>query len=259
MNKNLLFGIYLLISFTLLATSRFSHSIWGAMVNLSGGILSIVKGISQIGSSFKENQHLRTEIKKLEAKIMEHALCPRSSFAEVSDFLIPCDVVGKDPVNWYSTIVIKGGRNHQIKPLMPVIAYKNGVPCLVGRIKKVGNLFSAVSLLTDPSFRVGIIFKESKFYGVLQGTGTKHCLVKYVAVDAILKEGEPVVTSGFGGMFPRNIYVGKVISWKKEKNGLFLKVKVAPMLDIRLLDHVFVVKYLPNPEIKNLLGPELPL
>ncbi len=54
--------------------------------------------------------------------------------------------------------------------------------------------------------------------------------------------GDPLVTSGLGGVYPRGIPVGVVTGVEVSLDGLFMQVAVRPHVDFAGLKNVFVVR-----------------
>jgi rod shape-determining protein MreC len=65
--------------------------------------------------------------------------------------------------------------------------------------------------------------------------------VKYVTRTADVQEGDRVITSGLGGIYPKGLLVGRVVSLEREGYGLFQKIEVTPQVDFDRLEEVMVV------------------
>lgn len=64
----------------------------------------------------------------------------------------------------------------------------------------------------------------------------------YVNRDAKIKPGEPVISSGLGGVFPKGILLGTVIGAQLNKQtGMYQDVDIKPAVDFRRLEEVLVV------------------
>ena len=64
-----------------------------------------------------------------------------------------------------------------------------------------------------------------------------------------VEEGERVVTSGMGGVFPKGILVGTIFKVEKKNYGLFHDLYVEPSVDFSTLENVYVIKKIPDQEI----------
>jgi rod shape-determining protein MreC len=67
------------------------------------------------------------------------------------------------------------------------------------------------------------------------------CEIKFVPIDAKLKVGDRVISSGLGGIFPKGRVVGTVVGVTKRKRELFQDVVVAPSVDLSRLEDVRVL------------------
>ena len=81
----------------------------------------------------------------------------------------------------------------------------------MGRITAAGNSSSRAMLITDPASNIPSRFLESRMQGMVQGTGDDTCIVKYISRNAETKEGDVVISSGIGGIFPKSIYIGDIV------------------------------------------------
>jgi rod shape-determining protein MreC len=128
---------------------------------------------------------------------------------------------------------------------MPVVAGSG----LIGRVVHVSKARATVMLITDPSSSVGVRFQSSGDVGVAKGSGPRDPLhVDLVDVDAKIGQGEPVVTSGLqGSVFPPAIPVGRVRSARVPPGALQQEITVDPVVDLRRLEFVKVLRWEPQP------------
>ena len=131
---------------------------------------------------------------------------------------------------------------------------------LVGQVFDVSLHTCTVKMITDPSVKVSCELVVSddglgKTYGIVSGTGAKtiaqaESVVLY-AVNPLhighLKSGfEPppytkIVTSGLGGIFPKGIPVGVLVSsTRSDSTKLEREGYVAPVVDFPALEEVFI-------------------
>ena len=131
---------------------------------------------------------------------------------------------------------------------------------LVGIVSDVSLHTCTVKMITDPSVKVSCELETGDpdlgtMYGIVSGTGTKtvsqtEAVVLY-AVNPLyighLKNGfEPpprtrIVTSGLGGIFPKGILVGSLVSSpRSDSTRLEQEGDVAPAVDFPALEEVFI-------------------
>ena len=131
---------------------------------------------------------------------------------------------------------------------------------LVGIVSDVSLHTCTVKMITDPSVKVSCTLETGDpnlgaIYGIVSGTGARtisetEAVVLY-AVNPLhighLKNGfEPpprtkIVTSGLGGVFPKGIHVGVLVSApRSDPTKLEQEGDVAPAVDFPALEEVFI-------------------
>ena len=71
-------------------------------------------------------------------------------------------------------------------------------------------------------------------------TGTGDLILKYVSERDDVAVGDVVVTSGFDGIYPKGLVVGRV-SYVGEGSGLLKEIRVEPSARFERLEEVLVV------------------
>ncbi len=163
-------------------------------------------------------------------------------------------VISEGPSNYLRTISIDLGANHGIQPDMPVVTERG----LVGRIYKVGPTSSTVLLITDPGSGVNAMTKTNRVVGVVNGQAGALPIMEYIPQDAEVAVGDPVITSGLGGNFPKNLVIGQVVEVRKRDYDMFQQAVVRPTVNFDRLEVVLVItnfKPLPGqPEEPEVVG-----
>ena len=80
--------------------------------------------------------------------------------------------------------------------------------------------------------------------------------LQYIDLQMDVEEGERVVTSGMGGVFPKGILVGTIFKVEKKNYGLFHDLYVEPAVNFSTLENVYVIKKIPDQEIIMLANEE---
>ena len=183
------------------------------------------------------NASLEKEIKEL-----KDALELNKTLTEYE--IINATVLSRNKSYWFNTITIDKGTNDGIKINMAVIT-KNG---LIGKISKVSKTSSEVKLITsnDSKYKVSVSIKvnDTDNYGILAGYDSKNNLIKISDFDkgANIKEGDAVLTSGLGELFPTGIYVGTVKKIKSDKYNLSKTAYIVTKQDFNDIHYVTVLK-----------------
>lgn len=102
----------------------------------------------------------------------------------------------------------------------------NGV---VGQVVEVTPLNATAMLISDPSHAVPVRVVRSGVRSIAFGTGQVGALtVPNLPPSADVRAGDELVTSGFGGIFPAGLAVGRIISLKPDETNLFVVAEVEP-------------------------------
>ncbi|MFH1075457.1 MAG: rod shape-determining protein MreC, partial [Pseudomonadota bacterium] len=185
-----------------------------------------------------EVETLRNKVNHLsDAEIANNRLRSLLGFSQViSDKMIPAEVIGKDPAQWFRTIIIDKGIADNIQGGMPVVV-PDGI---VGQVTGVSSHHAKVLLITDHNSAVDALVQRTRSRGIVQGTGTAMCRFEYILQKADLQEGDIVISSGLDGIFPKGLKLG-VITRSVKGQGIFQDVFVEPSVDFARLEEVFVM------------------
>ncbi|MFN3513866.1 MAG: rod shape-determining protein MreC [Phenylobacterium sp.] len=108
---------------------------------------------------------------------------------------------------------------------------------LVGRVVGVTNGASRVLLLTDIAARTPVMIDRTNARAILTGDGGPNPKLEYLRGRDPVREGDRVVTSGDGGIFPRGLPVGVAVK------GLDGRWRVALASDRAPIDYVQILLF----------------
>ena len=148
------------------------------------------------------------------------------------------NIIGYETSNFRRSILIDIGKKHGVS-INDVVVFETA---LVGRISASGISTSRVMLITDPASNVPSRFLKSRIQGIVQGESNALCSIKYIPRNTSVEEGDKVISSGIGGIFPQSLYIGDVVTVKEKSAQLFKEVTLKPRIDISKLEYVLVVK-----------------
>lgn len=174
-------------------------------------------------------------LKGLEAELnsMKEALRKRPTAARNGLF---ATIVSQDASTWNRSFVVDAGTDQGVREDDPVLSAQG----LVGRVWGVSQGTARVLSILDPVSGVSGISVRSRVKGLARGTGRNLMRFEYVEAGADLEPGDLIVTSGLGGLFPKNIPLGTVVKKRISDDGLTLEIEMAPSVDFGSLEHVFV-------------------
>lgn len=191
----------------------------------------------------QEVQRLQSEVTQLnEYKAENQRLTELLNYKQVMvqqyDMLV-ASVIARDPGNWFATITLNRGSRDGIRENMTVLNPQG----LVGRVVSVSGTNCEVLLITDPRSGVGSLIQETRTPGIVEGTVGSAGISRIIHIpnDTQVEEGQIVVTSGIGSIFPKGIPVGQIISVSTESAGLFKSADIRPFADMNQLEEVFIV------------------
>ncbi len=202
--------------------------------------------ITSIKTLYKENIALRRQVAELQAKIdnlkeVEHEntiLSQELNFThENQTDYMPAQLIGRTPAGIIKDLIINRGSADKVITGQAVLAQG----FLIGTVNKVEEHQATISLLTHPRALVPAMIQSSRATGLLRG-GISGLEMTDLLIDAQIKAGDTVVTSGLGGQLPAGIPIGKVIDISSRKGDITKKASVGTIIDITKLEVVFIRK-----------------
>lgn len=151
-------------------------------------------------------------------------------------------VVARDPANWWRSLTINVGLQDGVVANSPVLS---GLGQLVGRVSEVAFTHSQVVLLGDPDCRVAVLIEDTRDNGIIAPSSSApldYSIVDlvYLSRNAPLRSGQRVLTSGMGGIFPKDILVGQIVDWRTVGYGLYNEARVSLAVNLNTLEEVWV-------------------
>jgi rod shape-determining protein MreC len=170
---------------------------------------------------------------------------PADSFGEGADIehAIAAQLVLDSGGPFTRTLVANAGADHGVR-VGYIAVNENG---LVGRVVSVGRRSARVLMLDDYNSRIPVMGEASRVRAVLAGQATRapelltHPYqlqaprLDFIVGAQNLREGERVITSGDGGLFPRGIPVGVAQRTRDGQWRVSLSAAQRPIDFVRLL------------------------
>ncbi len=194
----------------------------------------------------QENRQLRTAVDtlKMENSRYRELLSTHERLKALLQFkqttnrpVLAAQVIGLDPTGWFKSVIINKGNEAGLELNMPVVN-ANGV---VGRIVSFSPNYSKVLLAIDQNSAVDCLVQRSRDRGIVEGFSTEICKLNYVVKSSDVTEGDIVVTSGLGGVFPKGIAVGEVLRVEDISGTLFKDIEIRPAVDFSKLEEVLII------------------
>lgn len=200
----------------------------------------------------EENEALTKENIELKNKLLEYDKFKEENerLREVLNFknsknnydYIGCEIIGYNGENLSDGYIIDKGENDGIKKDMVVISDKG----LVGQVTSTGSNWAIVESLLNENIAVSVMVDSTReTTGILKGyvSRTKSGLTKLtnLPLDSEVKEGDVILTSGLGQIYPKEIRIGEVISVESDEIKVMKTAIVKPYVDFNKLEELFVI------------------
>ena len=161
---------------------------------------------------------------------------------------IGASVVNRNPTTWFRTITLNRGRQDGVATNDPVI----GDLGLVGKIVSVTPTTSEVLLILDGEGQVSALVRGStgnSTFGIVQGnykrgsrlTSEGNLQMLFRREDSI-NVGDLVLTSGLGGVYPKDVPIGQVKEIRLDPSGLLKTPYIQPLVNFDSIEEVYIIK-----------------
>lgn len=150
---------------------------------------------------------------------------------------VAASVIGRDPSPFVKYIIVNHGSDDGIVKGMPVVTQQG----LVGKVVAVTATAARVQLITDPGSIINVRLEEANTDGQVAGSVTGDVSLDMVNPGIDLLQGDLILTSGLGGIYPADILIGQVLSPETSENKLFQKASVQPVVDFVNLRAVLII------------------
>ena len=200
----------------------------------------------------EENEELTKENIDLENKLLEYDKLKEENdrLREVLNFknsknnydYLGCEIIGYSGESFSSGYVIDKGENDGLKKDMILISNKG----LVGQVTSTGSNWAIVQSLINENIAVSVMVNSTReTTGILKGyvTHSNQNLTKVtnLPIDSAIKEGDVIVTSGLGQIYPKEVRIGEVVSVETDEVKVMKTAIVKPFVDFNKLEELFVV------------------
>lgn len=194
----------------------------------------------------RRNRELLKEVQRLYMYKSQLESC-RISLDRMSDLLhieegnyrkdiLFARVIGYDPSGRDAFILIDKGKDHGLEVGFVVFFNEN----LVGLVDRVFSSSARVKTLYSDDFTVSAMVESTKTNCIYRGGWTYGRLL-YIGLDEPIKVGDRVLLRDNKGVIPAFL-IGRVDYVEKSYNQFFKKVSVKPLLSVRNLEYLAIIK-----------------
>lgn len=146
-------------------------------------------------------------------------------------------VIGNSPDIWHQEIIVDIGSKDGVKVNNAVISSWG----LVGKVKSVNEENSVIQLVIDSSNWVSCRNNRSRDIGMLKVEDNKTGKLSYLVNKSDFKVNDLVVTSGLGGVYPKDIPVGIITKVLKKSGDDIPEIDVSLLTDFSDIEEVIVL------------------
>lgn len=160
---------------------------------------------------------------------------------------IGASVINRNPTSWYRTLTLNRGSKDGVAVNDPVI----GSLGLVGKVVSVSPTTAEVLLILDGEGQVSALVRGSAgsaTFGIVQGSYKRSSrLTPEGNIQMLFRRednvnaGDLVLTAGAGGVYPKDVPIGKVVDIQLDPTGLLKTAYIEPLVDFDNLEEVYIV------------------
>lgn len=203
------------------------------------GIYDYFKELKQVREDNKklrdENRYLMGSLDRAKALEIENKL-----LANMLNYTPPPEakfvtsrVIAEEGDAFSHSLIAYTGHVNKVKKGQVALSDKG----VVGRIDKVGEMYSKIILITDINSKIPVMVERTRVRGILSGDNTPYPKMIFIPLEAELSVGDRIVTSGVAGVFPAGLPVGRISSIEKND------VKVTTFSNLDRLEYIKLVDY----------------
>ncbi len=224
---------------------------------LQAGITGLLRSVGGVWTRYialvhvkADNARLVDENAQLRAQLVaaEHAAARTGELEHLLGLrgrlqfdTVAARVIGVETSSFFRVVRVRLDRGRDVvQPGMPVIAAAG----VVGRVQRVFGGYCDVLLAADAKSSIDVVVARTGGRGVLKGIAGSNryrTRIEYLERKDEAAEGDVVVTSGLGGLFPRDLPVGRIVKVEKRGFGLYQEAEVQPVVDFSKLTDVLIV------------------
>jgi rod shape-determining protein MreC len=214
-------------------------------VDWAGSTLQTHRSLRQEREQLREdNLLLRAQLQKFTALENENMRLREllESSLKVGDRVLIAEVVRVNLEPYTHQLILNKGSEHDVYRGQPLID-AHGV---MGQITHVTPYSSSAMLITDPNHALPVQVNRSGLRSIAVGTGSFLQLdMLYIPINADVKVGDMLVTSGLGGIFPPGYPVGTVVGIRRDPGQQFARVVAEPSALLQRNREVLLVWKIP--------------
>lgn len=224
----------------------------GVMTDITNAITGFTDYFTEYDRLKEENEQLRERIAELEDKyykieeiedtnkwLYEYLNIKRQH----TDYdFVMAEIVGREVGNYMTVFTLNVGGDNGVTVDMPVIT-SDGI---VGYVTEAGSNWSKVQTVIESASSVGACVERSGELGLLNGDYSLRneglCKLIHLASDSDVCEGDRIISSGLGSIYPRGLVIGIVERTEYDDVSRSVVAYVRPSADLENISRVMVIR-----------------
>lgn len=158
--------------------------------------------------------------------------------------------VETDPLR--QRIIIDRGARADVR-VNEAVVDGNGV---LGQVARVGPWSSEVILITDPTHAIPVQVTRNSLRSIAIGSDGE-LLLPYLAANSDVQNGDLLVSSGLGGIFPAGLPVARVTGIRRDNGQQPAQVRALPLASVTRDHEVMLLQFEPDNPDAPVAAPEL--
>lgn len=230
---------------TLLAVMHPVQQVVGAPVRVANSGMDQLRAHWRV---YEKNQRLESRIRELRLEGQELATLRREN-RRLRDLLNEAQrlqrevsaarIVAESPDPFHHTVTVSRGRGDGAFVNQPVISVEG----VVGQVTALAPNSAQITLLTDPNSGIPVVVRRTRVRGILFGTGNRNRLeLRYVPSNAEVSQGDELVTSGLGEVYPKGLLAARVTEVVRNPHAPFAKITAQPVVAVNRLEDVLLLE-----------------
>ena len=219
---------------------------------LSGGAASVWEKYTSIDDVMDRNEQLEAETAELRQQMVDYDRIKAENdaykaLARIQDTnseasYVSAFVIGRDPLDEFGGFTLDQGSTDGVAVNDAIISDRG---YLLGVVVEVDATSCKVMTILHPSFNAAGVISRTRENGIITGSADYaadgQCVLTNLDRTTEARNGDQVITTGLGGVFPANLLVGTVQEVVPEQSGKSSSAVILPGADPRTVKHVFIV------------------
>lgn len=259
-----LLGLCIFFSLILAWGDNQSDGMWRRFLALA--IAPLDRAVADVSAAFRlreQTAYLAAELAKSRQEVWRYKELVKENDAltallalhtSLSYESLPARVINYQTDGLRAELTVDVGEYEGAESSMAVLAPDG----LVGRVVRVYPHTSLVRLINDPEERVSCRVYNSRSFCVLRTDQVGRPRLDYLSSRAEVSEGDAIVTSGMGGVYPAGVPVGSIDNLEVGQEQLFYSATLRPYVNFGSLEVVVLAKPLLRARI-SFIAPSTPI